>query len=234
VLPETNAMMQRLAQGDDSLDFESATTSYGPALDIRSAFRELFLDKNADKLEIFRRCEEGPTQTAASSRRVRAPLDESAASWTQMEKRMRTVARKVILNQPEMRAYVIALEGLVLAFSESEGCIPDINAVPEFAPLAEALEGSLSTSSSRFRTLTVPLRDNSFLRLLLHAVAAFYRVKSKTVKAKASSASAAKKTTVLTFPTKVSPTLASRASLVAYILKQVQEQGNADEEDPEE
>ena len=224
VLPETNAMMQRLAQGDDSLDFdESATSPGGPALDIRSAFRELFLDKNADKLELFRRCEERLAQTSASSRRVRATesLDESAAAWAQMERRMRTVARKVVLNQPEMRAYVIALESLVSAFSESEGCIPDMDTVPEWGPLVEALEGSLTSSqaSSRLRTLTVPLRDNSFLRLLLHAVASFFRIKSKTVKTKGSSSGSDKKSMVLTFPAKVSPTLASRASMVAFILK---------------
>ena len=197
-----------------SLAEEDRALVYGVVVDIRSAFGELFEDSNRNELELFRSCGEGALQQL-NPRRLHAPrqwLSVSEAAWMQVERRLRSIVRRAVLTQPELKEYVQALEFVIVCVNQSSR-LPPLKAVP--AVLSGMLSAPLELvhhGAQREKHLTIALKDSSFHRLLLHTVSQFYGLRSKSVSKKGG------KVTVVVFGRHVSEALQSRASLWGYLL----------------
>lgn len=190
---------------------------YGRTVDIRSAFGELFQAENSGELELFRSCGEAATGlNRAHTQPPRRWLSVSEAAWMQVEKRLRSIVRRAVLGQPELKEYMQALE-LVVVFVSSTGQLPPPHIIP--AALGNMLEGALELHVAQRDkcSLTIPLKDSAFHRLLLHTVSQFYGLRSQSSSKSTSKKDKRRRATVVTFPAKTSPALQSRASVWGFL-----------------
>lgn len=201
---------------EETLAEEDRTLLYGVVVDIRSAFGELFEDSNRNELELFRSCGESALPQR-NPRRLHAPrqwLSVSEAAWMQVERRLRSIVRRAVLTQPELKEYVQALEFILVCISESSRLPPLRTISPVLLSMLSAPLELMHHGPQKEKHLTISLKDSSFHRLLLHTVSQFYGLRSKSVSRKKGGG----KVTVVVFGRHVSAALQSRASLWGYLL----------------
>lgn len=152
---------------------------YAFKVDWRSKFAELFEHKNHNELESFRTCKDitsrGDTNVNQHLKHIRNDeWREAEIAWLNVEKRLRSVLFRSLLNSEQFRLYVEALEIVILSFLETE-TLPDHSIVP--VALSNCLLNPMRMTSSG--GIELSLNDSPFHRLLLHATCQFYGIKSK-------------------------------------------------------
>lgn len=215
------------AELESTVEQNKMLMTYGVVVDIRSAFGELFEERNSDSLETFRSCSERVKHYERV--RTKAISSVSEHAWMQVEKRLRSCVKKVIISQPELREFCRSIEAVLVCFAHEGSLPPDVL----LASLERCLTAPVELTGDR--SLTIALKDSSFHRLLLHAISQFYGARSKSISRKGPKGQGIGKVTQITIPSKMPSSLQSRASLVGFLLMESHDDpGEHKDEDGEE
>lgn len=171
----------------------SQQKNFGLRVDWRSNFYELFRPDNRTLLDSYLRCDSnGSTGIGSSSRakhNKKLSEEENVAEicWIRLEKRLRAIVIRTLDNL-NMCLFVQALES-VLMFLIERGIAPPASITPRVlldmidSPiycLGSNIDDDSTVTCAHTNTLVISLKDSSFHRLLLHATAQFYGLRSKS------------------------------------------------------
>ena len=193
---------------DDDLDQEWDSAISSLQIDIRTQFAPLFEAGNEKYLDLFRHSYSGSVPSSgadATYRRARRDEWQAAeAAWiNRVEKRLRSVCEKCVRDRSDLKIldFLQTLEVLLLLFAET-GAAPDRASTLPVGPFSAMLVKPLEVvevSEDVYRTrprsrkdrsneqqeerplvpsLSICLQDSSLHRLVLHAAAQFYGMKS--------------------------------------------------------
>lgn len=175
----------------------------------RSAFQELFVAENRDALETFRQCAEHFTVRSSYQR---AYASAAERTWFQVGRRLRGMVQSCLAENPaRLFPFLGALEDNLLHFANHKTLKPH---EADGRMLASYLACPLIVDKDG--VLHVFLRDFKGNRFVLHAVAQFFGLQSKSYKKK----SAPGKITAVTAPSRPSAAAAQRLSLTSYLLQE--------------
>jgi hypothetical protein len=174
-LVNKNGMMDEVLEKGEQVYHQR----YAFKIDWRSKFAELFQHSNHNELESFRTCKDITAHSDANinhhHKRIRNDeWREAEIAWLNVEKRLRSVLFRSLLNSDQFRSYVEALEIVILSFLETDALL-DHSVVP--VALSSCLLSPMRVTSSG--GIELSLKDSPFHRLLLHATCQFYGIKSK-------------------------------------------------------
>ncbi len=98
---------------------------YAFKVDWRSKFAELFQHNNHQVLESFRTCKDITSATGIANNNTHRKIRndewrEAELAWLNVEKRLRSVMFRSLINNEQFRQYVEALEVFVMSFIETQ------------------------------------------------------------------------------------------------------------------
>lgn len=240
-------LMDKNGMYNESLDKDEQNfhQRYAFKVDWKSKFGELFKHKNHNELESFRTCRDitAPSETNINISHKRIRNDEwrdAELAWLNVEKRLRSVLFRSLLNSEQFRSYVESLEIVILSFLETDTLL-DHSAVP--LPLSSCLLRPMVVNTSG--AVELSLQDSPFHRLLLHATCQFYGMKSKvchwltyrflqrllvSLQSVQSKANQKLKVTVMSRPRRgISDVAANKVSLVGFLYTSIDRSGRSAE-----
>eukprot|EP01039_Chlorochromonas_danica_P002098 gene2098-2292_t len=182
--------------------------NFGPKIEWRSAFQELFEPNNRDALETFRQC--GEHFSSHNYPKQRLFTSQAEVSWFNVEKKLRVATTSFLKENPvQLFPFLGALEDNLKHFALTKEILPHES---DSRLLTSYLASPMAVDSTG--VLHIFLRDFKGNRHLLHAVCQFYGLQSKSYKKKGSN----NKVTAVVAPRHPSNVARRQLSLTKYLL----------------
>ncbi len=175
---------------DDEVAAAAAEGQYGPCLDVfeplHSNFATLNAVENSELRDRFlagygdakrgggHHHAHGGGHHTRRTRSSRTSLQEAEARFLRLERRLRGLLTQLVANDPNMEAFLVAVEALLVGFLQGQP-LPQDSALPE--ALARSLAEPLHLQRGQ-DVLVLPLKNSAFFRLLVHGCCQFYGLKS--------------------------------------------------------
>jgi len=210
-----------LVTEDDCVDndiHEGYRQRFAFKVDWRSKFADLFECKNEEALEHFRTCKDITNAinnlNSRGQKRIRNDeWREAEIAWMNVEKKLRLLLFRSIVDSEAFRSYVQALEIVLLSLVETKK-LPSHSMLP--SQLTDVLRSNLLVDEDGNAQLL--FKDLPFHRLLLHATCQFYGLKSQSYYGKCNKS---QKITAVLQPKRMSNVVLSKISLVGFLFSSI-------------
>lgn len=179
------------ADGETEYADDNMSMRQGMSVNWQSLFGTLTNGEHADALEAYLMCSNSyctlrDNRQSKSIRDCVSEWDRAEFSWRKVEKRLRTILLRALINgRKEMEDFIASIEGILLGFENNDmDSIVPTKSTEHLFPSAPRFSKKSSRTQCK-RELIVSLLDSPFHRLLLHATCQFHNMHSKSYADKA-------------------------------------------------